>query len=239
MAVKVKRGPTNRVAEFLNGEGKKKAGTEHVVIAPPKLATISLRVIGTAPLVMNCFSEKARQQIKDTQEKGEQAKKGKKREPKDFQKAYESAMHVSTQGWHGIPATAFRAAMINACRMVGFAMTRAKCSIFVIADGYDKADQSPLVKITKGTPRYVEHAVRPEKGGVDIRPRPMWDAGWECELCIEFDMDQFSVSDVVNLAARAGVQVGILEGRPYSKKGMGMGWGTFRVEQVEGGKRGK
>ena len=37
------------------------------------------------------------------------------------------------------------------------------------------------------------------------------------------------VHEVRNLLVRAGVQVGIGEGRPYSKKSYGMGWGTFEV----------
>jgi len=48
---------------------------------------------------------------------------------------------------------------------------------------------------------------------------------------IRFDQDTFSLQDVVNLLSRAGMQVGIGEGRPASKKSKcGMGWGMFRVK---------
>ena len=47
---------------------------------------------------------------------------------------------------------------------------------------------------------------------------------------VRFDEDQFGAQDVVNLLARAGEQVGIGEGRPFSKSSNGMGFGTFRIE---------
>lgn len=58
-------------------------------------------------------------------------------------------------------------------------MTIAKMTVFCQADGYDAVDHTPLVRITKGEPEYAEHPVRPETGGMDIRPRPMWAPGWE------------------------------------------------------------
>jgi hypothetical protein len=56
----------------------------------------------------------------------------------------------------------------------------------------------------------------------------MWRE-WSATLRIQFDADQFQTSDVANLLARAGLQVGIGEGRPDSKKSAGMGFGQFEV----------
>jgi hypothetical protein len=116
--------------------------------------------------------------------------------------------------------------MISACRTVGFKMTLAKLSVFVEADGFDKQDGTPLVKITKGEPKYCEHMVRIQQT-VDVRARAMWNEGWEAELRIRFDADQFTLEDITNLLSRVGMQVGIGEGRPDSKSSSGMGWGTF------------
>jgi hypothetical protein len=99
---------------------------EIVTIPAPKVITATYRLIGNAPLVINKFSAKAREQIRRTQEAGPQAKKGKIRDPKDFEQCYNQARHISTEGWDGIAAPAFRNAMIDACRMVGFKMTHAK-----------------------------------------------------------------------------------------------------------------
>lgn len=203
--------------------------TQQVVIAPPKFGHASFRIRGTAPYVQHKFSAKARNQMKEAQIAGSTAKKGKKREPKNFEEEYEQAKHLTKEGWCGIPAPAFRAALISACRLVGFQMTKAKLSVFVQADGFDNDDQTPLVKITKGEPEYFESTVRLETGVADIRPRPLWKPGWEAILTVTYDEDQFTLTDVSNLLMRAGMQVGVGEGRPDSKKSTGMGWGTFEV----------
>ena len=205
------------------------ATDKSLVISAPKFQTASFKIIGSAPYVQNKFSAKAREQMKQKQEAGSQGKKGVKREPKDFQAAYQAAMYVSTDGWHGIPAPSFRNASISACRLAGFKMTLAKLSIFIEADGFDAETGTPLVKISKGRPQYHEAAVRNESGVCDIRPRPMWREGWEAVVRVRFDADQFSVEDVANLMMRVGQQVGIGEGRPDSTNSAGIGWGLFAL----------
>jgi hypothetical protein len=212
-----------------------KTQDEQVTIKAPKFDRAIFNLLGSAPYVQNRFSEKAINAMTETQKAGSQAKKGKKREPKDFDAAYEQAKHKSAEGWCGIPAGAFRAALISACRIVGFKMTLAKLSLFVEADGLDSVDGTPLVRI-QGTPIKVEHAVRLATGVMDIRPRPMWKE-WSCQLRIKWDADQFSLTDVSNLLMRVGMQVGIGEGRPDSRNSAGMGWGTFELaNEIKGRK---
>jgi len=199
-----------------------------VVIESPKFESAVIALVGTAPYVQHKFSQKARLQIKATQAAGSQAKKGTKREPKDFDEVYRQAMHISREGWAGIPAPAFRNAMISACRIVGFKMTIAKLSVFVDADGFDADDGTPLVRI-KGEPRMHETYARNDNGSIDLRFRPMWEE-WSVDLRIRWDAAQFSAGDIVNLLSRVGMQVGIGEGRPDSKNSAGMGWGLFEVK---------
>lgn len=214
----------NGGVEVLDIPGKR----EEVRIPAPKLGTGMFKIIGTAPYVQNKFSAKALQQIKDKQEAGSQAGKGKKRDPKDFQACYEGAIHRSVEGWIGIPASAFRSAMISACRLVGFKMTLAKLSIWILADGSDATDGTPLVKIN-GAPEYFEAPVRNDSGVVDVRARPLWRE-WSATVRIQWDGDQFSTADVSNLLYRAGLQVGIGEGRNDSRDSVGLGFGVFKVE---------
>ena len=205
-------------------------GSKEVTIAAPNFQTAAFRIRGTAPYVQNKFSAKAKEMIRTNQEAGSTGRKGSKRDGKNFQAMYKEAMHVAGEGWFGIPAPAFRSAMISACRTVGFKMTLAKLSIFVQPDGFDADDGTPLVRITKGEPQYHEAMVRLNAAGTaDLRPRPMWTPGWEAEVKIIFDADQFTIVDVTNLLVRVGLQVGIGEGRPDSKMSTGMGWGTFEV----------
>lgn len=203
------------------------------VIKPANIVRTTLRIKGTAPLVQNKFSHKARQKMMDDMSTPANAKKGKQvRPPRNYDEDFIQAQHISTAGWNGIDATAFRTAMIDACRTVGLVMTRAKMSVFVVADGFDKDDGAPLVKIiSPNPPERIESLVRNDNGGADIRIRPMWRE-WEADITLEFDADMITAESVVNLLDRAGRQVGVGEGRPYSKNSVGQGWGTFTV--VEG-----
>lgn len=209
---------------------KKETAEREVLISPPNFKIASFTILGDAPYVQNAFSQKAKEQIKATQMGGRQSKSKKNREPKDFEECYRQSMHVSKEGWYGMPAAGFRAAMVSACRLVGYKMTIAKMAVFIVADGFDKNDGTPLVRITKGEPHYCEHHKRLESGVVDLGARAMWDEGWEAELRIKFDEDLFSLQDVANLLSRVGAQVGVGEGRPDSRKSTGMGWGTFSVK---------
>lgn len=200
-------------------------------ITPPNLQLAKFKIIGETPLVINKFSDRVLEDMANKQALGNVAAKKTKRDPKDFDRCCYEATHISAEGWEGIPASAFRTGMIDACRLVGFPMTKAKCSIFVIADGYEvsRFNRQPLIKITKGKPERFDSAVRNETGVADIRPRPTWAPGWEAEVMIRYDADQFSEVEVLNLLARMGAQIGVGAGRPFSKDSAGCGWGTFRV----------
>lgn len=205
----------------------KKEDKKTIAITPPNLVVAEFNLVGTAPYVQHAFSQKAMEQIHATQAAGQQARGKKVRVAKDFSAIYEGAKHKSTQGWLGQPASGYRNAMISACRLVGFAMTRAKLSFFVLADGYDAVSGDGLVRIY-GEPEPVEHYARNDNGSVDLRVRPMWRE-WTAKVRIQFDEDQFSTQDVLNLLLRAGMQVGVGEGRHDSKNSAGMGWGSFTV----------
>lgn len=202
---------------------------ETVRITRPKLKTATINIVGISPYVQHAFSEKARGQMEEKQRAGQQSRGKKVRESKDFDAVYEAAKHTSEQGWIGIPAPAFRNAMISACRLVGIVMTRAKLSVFVEADGIDRADGTPLVRII-GEPRIHKASVRNETGVADVRWRPMWTE-WGAAVNVTWDEDQFSATDVFNLMLRAGMQVGIGEGRPDSPNSNGLGWGRFEVKE--------
>jgi len=203
---------------------------EQVRITRPRLRTATIAIQGISQYVQHAFSEKQRKQMEETQRAGQQGRSRRTRTPKDFEAMYEAAKHVSKEGWPGIPAPAFRNACIAACRLVGFKMTHAKMSIFIEADGVDRNSGTPLVRII-GEPHIQQDPVRNESGVADIRWRPAWDE-WRASVRVTWDEDQFSATDVFNLMMRAGLQVGIGEGRPDSPNSNGLGWGRFEV--VEG-----
>lgn len=204
---------------------KLSAVPQELVIKAPNLQIVQFDVRGTAPYVSHRFWKKA--EMMATQEAGSttQSKSRKARAPRDFKKDYEQSLHVSTEGWPGIPAPAFRNALISSCRVAGFVMTRAKLSVFVLPDGFDRDDGTPLVRIQGNHKMHTGYA-RNSDGSVDIRSRAMFPE-WKCVVRVRYDGDQFTATDVANLMERAGMQVGVGEGRPDSPKSAGMGWGTF------------
>lgn len=199
-----------------------------LAISAPDIRRVRLTLIGEAPLMINKFSAKAQQQMREAQEAGSTAKSKKVREAKDFEDCCNQARHVSTDGWDGIHAAAFRNGAIDACRSAGFTMTKAKLAIFTEPDGFDRDDNTPLVRITKGEPVMDVANVRNQSGVADLRARPMYFP-WEAELTLRYDAGILTLQDVLNLMARVGMQVGIGEGRPYSKQSAGLGYGLFRI----------
>jgi len=202
---------------------------ETCVISAPKFGTVGFIIEGTAPLVVERFSKKAELMAKMAE--GGSAKNKKVRDARDYDKEAEEARYRSVEGWEGMNAAAFRAAMISACRLVGFKMTLAKLSTFVEADGFDKNDGVPLVRVYGESHTYTAHT-RNATGVVDVRSRPMY-RNWAARLSVRYDMDQFKMADVLNLVSRCGMQVGIGAGRPDSKASAGCGFGLFQVVPTE------
>lgn len=208
--------------------------------APPLSRTITIKapnfqhaiftVKGIAPLVIHRFSAKTKEQMKTKMEAGDSASKGKKpREAKNTDQLFEDSRYSSKEGWDGFNASAVRNAMISACRLVNFKMTLAKLSVFVEADGWDaKEPQIPLIRIY-GTARKQEDMARVETGQPYVTVRAAYH-DWSAKIKIRWDADQFSLTDISNLLARVGMQVGLCEGRPDSKNSAGMGWGLFKLE---------
>ena len=199
--------------------------TEQITISPPRFETIQVIIRGIAPLVIERFSKKAELMMKMAEGKSSSSKKTRK--ARDYDAEAEDARYRSEEGWEGVNVAAFRAACISACRLIGFKMTIAKLSLFVEADGYDKNDGIPMIRVYGESRTFTQHT-RNATGVVDVRSRPQY-RDWTCRLRIKFDRDQLSPEGVINLISRAGQQVGIGAGRPDSKQSAGCGWGTFEI----------
>src|SRR5262249_23663236 len=131
-----------------------------VVIKAPNYAVATVMITGTAPYIQNRFSSENRDKMLANQKAGsKQSRTRKAKPPKDFEAVYRGSMHVSQEGWHGIPATSIRNAMIDACRLTEIDMIRAKMCIFIVEDGLDKEDLQPLIKIN-GKPRMLIDRVK-------------------------------------------------------------------------------
>jgi hypothetical protein len=91
-----------------NGNGKVSsvdAPTAQIQIDRIEAETIRVPIIGTTPLIMHRFSEKAKRQMLDNM----QGRKSPK-ESKDPEAEYEAAFYRTEDGTPGFPATAFKKA---------------------------------------------------------------------------------------------------------------------------------
>lgn len=209
---------------------KRKRSLDVDDIPPPNFGQARAALVGTAPLVQLKFSAKAREQMIAAQVAGKS--RARQKSPRDLDADFQHAVHRFPDGRCGIPATALKAAMVAACRLVNLEMTRAKMALFVEADGVDADDGTPLIRIEAHEPeRHIMH-VRNASGVADVRVRAMWRE-WTLRPRIIYDRSVLTSQQVANLLARAGIQVGIGEGRPFSKNSVGMGWGTFIVDAFE------
>lgn len=212
-----------------NGDAAE-AGAPILAITPPNMKRVCFTIVGISPLMIAKFSHKALATIKAKHEAGSQAKSKKVREARNFDADVEAARHVSREGWDGLHAAAFRNGMIDACRLTDLKMTQARLAIFCVEDGYDRDDGVPLVRIH--TVAGYEASIMPVRnasGTLDLRARPMW-RDWKMNVVLEYDADLMSLIDISNLMQRVGLQVGVGEGRPYSSKGNGLGFGRFEIE---------
>jgi len=210
-----------------------KEPAEEIKISAPRFGKLQFRIVGIDPYMQHRFSKKVTGDILEKMaavpSPTQNAKKVRK--PKDIEQEYIDAAHFDKEGRYGIPALAIKSAMISACRLCKFTMKSSKLCFFVEADTTDAQDNSQLIFI-EGEP---EKDIRPARIGIntmDIRVRPIWQAGWKANVRITFDEDQLSAKDIANLLMRAGMQVGIGEGRPDStdSDSPGLGLGRFTLE---------
>lgn len=210
-----------------------------VVIPPPNFQQAQFEIIGNAPLVIHRMSVKVGAEFRRKIEEGSKPTQKKKFKPTDIRDIFNEARYINgaregkqktPEAWDGIHAAAFRNAMISACRLVGFKMTIAKMSVFIVQDGWDYIEpQIPLVRIEHAEPVLQQDIARTSTGVAYLCIRPAYH-NWTAKLNIRWDGDQFSLTDIANLLSRVGQQVGVGEGRPDSKASAGMGWGTFQLK---------
>lgn len=202
--------------------------SQAVSITAPKFERVEFSIVGTAFYVPHKFSVSKLIALQARQSEGDTAGTRKRRAPKDFEREAVESAYRSADGRWGIPATAFRGALVSACRICKFKMTMAKLSLFIETTLSDEGTGTPIVEIEGESESFVQQ-VRNETGVIDLRPRMRWYPGWRATVRVRYDAEILRAEDVANLMVRAGMQVGIGDGRPDSPASVGMCWGTFEV----------
>lgn len=198
--------------------------SESLILPPLALETVEIHLIGTSPLIVHAWSEKALRAMADKQQK--KATKG--REAKvpfdDFvgslywlsekpesptEKDVESAIF-------GFPAIGFKAAAVTACTSTGsITKVAARQAFHVVGE---------MVEIIGPPPAMREDVCRVGMGVADLRYRGQFSP-WGARVKVEINTAVISAEQVANLFNLAGFAVGVGEWRP-ERDGE---YGRFRV----------
>lgn len=206
----------------------KKTAEQVVELLPINISEFEVTVVGTSPLIVHRFSEKAKKQIEDKQQK--KAKQAK--EARDPHAEFISSLYVfpgdiaGVKGCrYGIPAVWFKLAMVGACRYSdGLTMTSARGAFHVMGES---PESGGLVKLQYSDLRMREDAVTIGMGSRDMRYRGEF-SNWSVTLRIKYNASAVTPDQLINLLNIAGFGCGIGERRP--SQGCSDQFGMFAVE---------
>jgi hypothetical protein len=205
---------------------QKEEGTIEVQRVGKSMAHVRIR--GTAPLILNKFSEKARRMMLDAQQGQKKIK-----ETRNPEQDFKAASHRLTDGRYGFPAPGLKGSIVDAARYFNnnkLTMELLKRAIFVHGEGSDML--VPLEGKEPGSiiaePYMREDTVRNATGVADFRFRPSWDE-WALTFEVVFVPNLLSFETVLALVDAAGIG-GIGEWRPSSKMSKTGTFGTFELD---------
>lgn len=183
--------------------------------------TLIVPIVGTAPLLVHRFAEKAKRQMLD-------AMQGRKtpKEARDPERDYQDAFYKHDDGSYGFPVIAFKAATVGGARYYGKStpMTVLRQSLFFDAP-YSHAAGQKLVHI-EGEPHMREDVVTVGISGHDLRYRPEFSE-WRTELAVTYVSSMLTRDSVLSLIDAGGIGVGVGEWR-VEKKG---DFGTYQIDE--------
>lgn len=180
---------------------------------------LSVPIVGTTPLIVHRFSEKAKRKMLDAM----QGRKSPK-ENKNPEADYEAAFYRFADGGYGFPVVAFKAATVEASRFYGKDVTKVGLRQFVFMRGEVGVDGQALARID-GEPKMREDVVRLGRGSSDLRYRPEFTE-WSTTLEVVYVTSALTRSSVLSLIDAGGMGVGVGEWRP-EKNG---DFGTYSID---------
>ena len=204
---------------------KKKQTEEAIALVRLRDEFTEVQINGLTPVIPHKWSEKSKSMMP-----GHPNSEAAKREKKGVRKPEEEAdacVYRLEDGRPAMPATAFKAALIGACRFFDKpSMTEAKLLLFVEGEGPDQ-----LVPIT-GKPILRTDTPRNANGSADLRYRYMFE-GWAAKLKIRYVPSSITLESVVALVDAAG-RGGVGDWRPSAPKSATGTFGTWRIATDEG-----
>jgi hypothetical protein len=189
-------------------------------ISPIARERLLVPIVGTSPLIVHNWSQKARQAMLDTQQGRKQPK-----QPRDPQADYQAAFYHTETGY-GFPVLAFKSCTVDAARFYGKDVRMTDLRQFLFFSGQVSKDRTQLLlPLETSEPWMREDVVRLSSGGTDLRYRPEF-VEWRTVLDITYVSSALDRNSVLSLVDAGGLGVGVGEWRP-EKSGLN---GTFAID---------
>lgn len=189
-------------------------------ISPLPAARLLVPIIGTTPLIVHRWDEKAKLKML-----GEMQGRKEPKKPKDPQAEYEATLYRTADGGFGFPVVGFKAAVVSAARFYGKEVSMVRLRQCLFFQGVPSDDGKQILTPVTGVPRMREDAVTVGMKGRDLRYRAEF-LEWTAVLDVTFITSMLDANSVLSLVDAAGRGVGVGEWRP-EKSGQN---GTFTVD---------
>ena len=206
---------------------------ETVEIPAIDIVETKINIVGTSPLVIHKFSEKAKRMILEKQQKAAKSAGKDARNiwedvigacywltdpPKEYtQTAFEKAVNAGAK--FGFPTVGIKASIVSAAYRAGWSKNKVSMFGMFHIDG-------EFIEIEGVKPELHEDVVTLQTGVTDLRFRPIFPTGWRSTLNIKYVPQLISIQQLVNAINFGGFSVGLGEHR-IEKGGT---WGAYRVE---------
>ena len=204
-----------------------KPGVPHESRFGTQKVDLVLRGLPGSLLVIHNFNEKAKQEIRDKQEKVPKAAK----EARDPQADFLANRYLDAKGRECVPMTAVKKAFVSAGTakddLTKVALRQAMFCYWpddpaAVMFPIETHDGKPAVGVMR------EDAVTIGINTRGLAYRPEYPE-WQIRVRVEFNPRLISLGQLLELAKAAGWGVGICEGRP--EKTSALGWGRFTVAE--------
>lgn len=233
--MKTKLEPASRLPEANGDINLNLTRAQYVKAVDLDVHKLQIKIVGTSPLVVHAWSEKARTMMLDKQKKTASKGKAPKNPVEDFKA---SLYRPPNMEGFGLPATAIKSAAVTAANDVELKKTDMRRAFHIVGD-WVKIDAPPITEpLTQEDIEYAPEIAFEHKHGAsmrcdmvrlamstaDIRFRAQFPV-WSVTFQVEFNSRVISADQLVNLFNVAGFGVGLCEHRP-EKNGS---WGRFEV----------
>lgn len=197
---------------------KKEVEKKKIVVEGLNLQTIKLNIVGKRPLLMDKFTDAAKDAILDKQMG---ISKSNKKRTRVIQTEIDSAIHKTSTGKVGFPEVGFKRGMMECTSFIGdkfFSKKLIQGAVQIMNA------QDGLILIKSKKQDVLKHNIQH-----NIKFTPQFH-DWSCELVISYDANTIAPTDIIKLLDYAGHYVGIGAWRPKSGGG---GSGTYGMYEVK------